>query len=315
MNLITNESLRRPEVLRWHRRIKERYTPPKGIRLTVVLPCSARKPYSKSKSHMLFQKYIRMGAKEKLALVHEVMLTSPLGLVPRELESVYPAAHYNVPVTGYWSREEKDIAVELLADYMKKAGTKLLGHVDGAYREICGELGIPLTRERILSRDSLQELEQKVSEALEEFVPQKRDKLELLRKICDFQFGIGAGEHLIPDTATVRGSQIFLGSEQVAAVNPNNGFFVLSLLGGKLLKEYGKYLVRISFKPTTNSIFCAGIDKADKEIRPGDEAIVIYEGEVVGVGKAVLNGEEMTRAKRGLGVSLRHLRKQDRELP
>lgn len=310
MNLITNESLRRPEVLRWHRRIKERYTPPEGIGLTVVLPCSARKPYSKSKSHMLFQKYIRRGAKEKLGLVHEVILTSPLGLVPRELESVYPAAHYDVPVTGHWSSEEKSIAVGLLADYMKKAGTKMLGHVDGAYREICEELDIPLTRERILSRESLQYLEQKVSEALEEFPPAKTNKLELLRKICDFQFGKGSGEYLVPDGATVRGRQIFLGNGQVAAVNPNNGFFALSLLGGKLLKEYGRHIVEISFKPATNSIFCAGVDKADGEIRPGDEVIVIYEGEVVGVGKAVLNGEEMLRSKKGLAVSLRHLRKQ-----
>ncbi len=315
MNLITAESLHRPEVVRWHRRIKERYTPPQAVKLTAVLPCSARKPYSKSKSHMLFQKHIRNGAKEKIALVHELILTSPLGPVPRELESVYPAAHYDVPVTGHWSSEEKEIAVELLSDYMKKAGTKMLAHVDGAYRDICEELDIPLTREHILSRESLQELEQRVSEALEEFAPQKRDKLEPLRKICDFQFGRGAGEYLISSNAAVRGSQIFLGSEQVAAVNPNSGFLVLALLGGKLLKEYGRHIVEISFKPATNSIFCAGIDKADKEIRPGDEAIVIYEGEVVGVGKAVLNGEEMLRAKRGLGVSLRHLRKQDRELP
>lgn len=306
MNLITNESLRRPEVIRWHRRIKERYTPPKGIGLTVVLPCSARKPYSNSKSHMLFQKYIRMGAKEKLGLVHEVILTSPLGLVPRELESVYPAAHYDVPVTGHWSKEEKDIAVELLADYMKKADTKLLGHVDGAYREICKELNIPLTRERILSRDSLQELEQKVSEALEEFVPQKRDKLELFRKVCDFQFGKGSGEYLIPSNAAVKKYQIFVGGEQAAAVNPHSGFFVLSLLGGKLLKEYGKYLVEISFRPTTNSIFCIGIEKADEDIRPGDEVIALYEGRVVGVGKAMLNGEEIQEAKKGLAISLRH---------
>lgn len=308
MNLITAESLHRPEVVRWHHRVKERYTLPQGVKLTVVLPCSARKPYSKSKSHMMFKKYIRRGAKEKIALVHEVILTSPLGLVPRELENVYPAAHYDVPVTGHWSSEEKSIAVELLADYMKKAGTKMIAYVDGAYREICTELKIPLTEERILSRESLQELEQKVSEALEEFAAKKRDKLESLRKICDFQFGRGADEYLVPKTATARGRQIFSGDEQVAAVNPNSGFLVLSLAGGKLLKEYGKYLVEISFRPATNSIFCAGINKADREIRPGDEAIVIYEGEVVGVGKAVLSGEEMVRAKKGLAISLRHLR-------
>ncbi|MDI6655123.1 MAG: DUF5591 domain-containing protein, partial [Candidatus Hydrothermarchaeota archaeon] len=251
MNLITAESLHRPEVLRWRKRMKERYTPPQGVKLTVILPCSARKPYSKSKSHMLFQKYIRKGAKEKIALVHEVILTSPLGIVPRELEAVYPAAHYNVPVTGHWSGEEKGIAVELLADYMKKTNAAMLAHVDGAYREICEEADIPLTKERILSKESLQELGQRVSEVLKDFPPAKMDKLELLRKVCDFQFGRGSGECLVSRDAAVRGRQIFLGNEQVAAVNPNNGFLVLSLLGGKLLGEYEKYSVEISFKPTT----------------------------------------------------------------
>ncbi|MFH1774476.1 MAG: DUF5591 domain-containing protein [Methanobacteriota archaeon] len=306
MNLITAESLHRPEVLRWHKRMKERYAPPQGVKLTVILPCSARKPYSKSKSHMLFQKYIQKGAKEKIALVHEVILTSPLGLVPRELEAVYPAAHYNVPVTGHWSGEEKGIAVELLADYMKKTNAAMLAHVDGAYREICEEADIPLTKERILSKESLQELEQRVSEVLKDFPPAKMDKLGLLRTLCDFQFGRGSGEYLVPRDAAVRGRQIFLGNEQVAAVNPNNGFLVLSLLGGKLLGEYEKYSVEISFKPTTNSIFCVGVDEADKDIRPAGEVIVIHGREVVGVGKAMLSGVEMVRAKKGLAVSLRH---------
>ena len=34
------------------------------------------------------------------------MVTSPLGLVPRDLEEVWPAGHYDIPVTGDWTRDE-----------------------------------------------------------------------------------------------------------------------------------------------------------------------------------------------------------------
>ncbi len=306
MLLNTAESLNRPEVVRWHRRVLDRYTPPQGIKLTVVLPCSARKPYSKSKSHALFRKYIRRGAGSKRSLVHEVVLTSPLGLVPRELETLYPAAHYDVPVTGHWSSEEKAITVELLSSYMEKAKTKAIAHVEGAYRDICDELSIQMT-EGGLNRDALEELQHEIHEALKDFEPVREDrKLEGVKRICDFQFGLGAGELLIPDGTRIRGRQLFSGGEQVAALNPGSGFLALSLAGGRLLKEYGMHWVDISFKPETNSIFCVGVDETDGGIRPNDEVIVLYNGQVMGVGRALLNGEEMVRAKNGLAVELRH---------
>ena len=35
---------------------------------------------------------------------HEVIVTSPLGLVPRDLEEVWPAGYYDIPVTGDWTQ-------------------------------------------------------------------------------------------------------------------------------------------------------------------------------------------------------------------
>ncbi|MFQ6105953.1 MAG: DUF5591 domain-containing protein [Candidatus Hydrothermarchaeaceae archaeon] len=303
MRFITEESLKRPEVLRWHERIKERYTPPKNIKLTVILPCSAKKPYSKSKSHMQFQKYIRRGAGKKIGLVHEIILTSPLGLVPRELEEVYPASHYDIPVTGHWSKNERAVALELLRDYISKSSAEVVGHVDGACREICSDVGVELTEENILSNTSLRDLERVVSEKLDKCKPVRRDGISNLRRVCDFQFGKGSSRYLLPAGTSTKGRQIFLKNEQIAAVNPNDGLLALSLEGGRLLK---KHIVKISFKLETNSIFCVGVEKAGREIRPNDEVVVIYRNKVVGVGKAVLNGEEMTKARKGLAVSLRH---------
>ncbi|MFQ5974917.1 MAG: DUF5591 domain-containing protein [Candidatus Hydrothermarchaeales archaeon] len=308
MRLITNESLRRPEVIRWHERIIQRYVPPEGIALAIILPCSARKPYSKSRSHRKFIKHIKRGAKGKLPLVHEVIMTSPLGIVPRELENVYPAKHYDVPVTGHWTYEEKEIAIRLLKDYIQKANARILAHVDGSYREICDSLHIPLTKENILSAESLNDLESKIKKTLEDFEVSKTIKRRIgdLKRLCDFQFGRGSSEHLISTNIRRKGYQIFSNDKQIASINPQTGYLALSIKGGELLRGFGSYIVSLSFRPETNNIFSIGIRDADPQVRPGDEVIVEYDGKVVGVGKAILNGNEMVRAIKGLAIVLRH---------
>src|SRR3989449_3991390 len=49
-----SESLTRPEIVRFRRRIRERHGKPPSSRVLVLLPCSARKPYSTSRSHRRF---------------------------------------------------------------------------------------------------------------------------------------------------------------------------------------------------------------------------------------------------------------------
>lgn len=309
MRLITQESMTRPEVLRWHRRLRERYAPPAGITLSVILPCSARKPYSLSRSHTSFQECIRRGARGRSSLVHEVILTSPLGLVPRELEGVYPASSYDVPVTGHWSHEEKEIAVSLLKDYLAKAGTRTIAHVDGAYREICSLLGVPMTGGKLLSQEGLRELEEGVRAGLEAGtgtgISRWERVLEDLRRVADFQFGLGAGEHIVPRGASMKGGRVYLEGRQVAAIR-KDGLLALTLEGARLLLPCGRYTASLNFKPEMRNVFAAGIEAADGDIRPEDEVIALYKGEVVGVGRAVLNGEEMARSKKGLALALRH---------
>ncbi|MFQ5919450.1 MAG: DUF5591 domain-containing protein, partial [Thermoplasmata archaeon] len=90
-------SLSRPEVERFRRRVKDRYGRPSSAPILLLLPCSARKPYSTSRSHRQFRGAIR--ASGNPWAVHVVVVTSPLGLVPLELQLAYPAQHYDVPVT------------------------------------------------------------------------------------------------------------------------------------------------------------------------------------------------------------------------
>jgi len=311
MRYYSCDSLNRPEVRRWHERIRERYFAPEGIKLSVVLPCSAKKPYSISKSHLAFRRAIKAGAGKKLGLVHEVILTSPLGLVPRELEGLYPACCYDTSVTGYWSEEEKSIARELLKDYSQKTSARLIGYCSEAYAEILDSIGIEVVaRENLLSESSLNLLRDRIRELLREEERIKRDKtLEKLRNIAEFQFGRGMGEVVIPEGVKLRRNDVYYKGRKIAKLHDRYGYLNLTLEGAEALAKTGKYTVHIDFLPQTNSIFCVGVVEADERIRPGDEVAVVYKGEVAGTGKAVLSGREMVRASRGMAVKLRKRRK------
>src|SRR5205807_2883209 len=117
MRAYSAESLARPEIVRFRRRIRERYAKPPSARILLLLPCSARKPYSTSRSHRRFRDAILASANP--SVVHEVIVTSPLGLIPRELERFHPARAYDIPVTGDWSRDEAAIVIEDLAAFVE----------------------------------------------------------------------------------------------------------------------------------------------------------------------------------------------------
>ena len=106
------QSLTRPDILRYRKRIMERYVRPADKKVLLLIPCSAKKPYYSSKSHQAFKRVLT--SVSNFDVVHEVIITSPLGAVPRELELYYPAAQYDIPVTGHWDREEVAMVQEMV---------------------------------------------------------------------------------------------------------------------------------------------------------------------------------------------------------
>lgn len=74
--------------------------------IALYFGCSFHKPFSKSFIHM---KTIRMLKKHNLDdLVQQFIVSEPLVICPRELETKFPAANYNFPPTrlGKMGREE-----------------------------------------------------------------------------------------------------------------------------------------------------------------------------------------------------------------
>jgi archaeosine synthase len=102
---------------------------------------------------------------------------------------------------------------------------------------------------------------------------------------------------------------MLLDKEQIATLSFETGLYSLNLKGGEILRDIGTNWVEIDFEMKTNTLFAPGILDADTSIIPKDEVVILRKDEVVGVGKAVLSGEEMKKATKGVGVKVRHRKK------
>ena len=312
---ISDASIRRPEVKRWHSRVEERFLPPKNTELVLLFPCSAKKPYSFSRSHTLYRKAVKEALGSGVFRVHELILTSPFGVVPREWEWL---AKYDIVVTGHWSEEEIKPAAELLAKTLEKypKGTPIIAHLDEAYARIA-ELASEMSGREVIftrvengttSRESLQSL----TETLREFQLEgsKEDRtyryFEKVRKVFDFYFGAGAGEAVLPEDGKVKGSKmlrLFVGNQQTGTFK--DGVISVTPFGmQRIYNSLRAYWVRIDFE-LRGDVFAVGVNEADERIRPDDIVGIVRDEKVVGVGKAVLSGEEMVNAKKGVAVKVR----------
>jgi archaeosine synthase len=311
----TLESQNRVEVQRFAQRVHDRYTPPK-LDILLLLPCSAKKPYSTSNSHQ----HIHHRIGKLTRYIHEVIITSPLGIVPRELELTYPAAHYDTPITGHWDREERSFVEKHLTCYLEQNNYKtIIAHVSGAYLEICEDVAEKLSREiiltaqdNILSKDSLHNLKEHIESTLTNNTPKRNTeetKKDLMRAVADYQFGAHTGTHLLPDDSIIKAPypkhQAYHNGKQLASLIPQYGTLALTIHGAKQLASLNKYTVTIDeFKPK-GTILAAGITNADPQIRQGDE-VLVQNTQILAVGRAHMSGEEMIKSTRGVAIDLRH---------
>ncbi|MHA1588062.1 MAG: DUF5591 domain-containing protein [Candidatus Thorarchaeota archaeon] len=326
LSLIGPESYDSPTVKRFRDCLSSRYTPPEHKKLVLLLPCSARKPYSESKSHQRFIKTIDRSIGAARSSVAETILTSPLGVIPRELERLYPAAYYDIPVTGDWDIEETEIAADALVTHLQKFAESvvIVAHVSGGYLDVVKSAEDRLTQSIVYttdqhspsSFDSLQSLQNTLSD-MREVLSLKGGPPTLfkdtLRATADYQFGPGAGEALVPDGSKLGGKLYRMvvcrvDKEQTCAFIGERGSLSLTLEGGRCLIPLQRYWVRFEGRKLEGgSIFAVGINEADPEIRPGDEVIVLNnQDELIAVGRSEMSGREMCDFKKGQAVSVRH---------
>ena len=294
------ESMFRREIALFEERLVSRYVPPRSD-ICVLIPCAARKPYSLSRSHQMFMRVIDSRA-------HEVIVTSPLGVVPRELELVYPAGHYDVPVTGYWDLEEQELLTGFLTAYLEKHRyDRVLCHLEGGAKAVALEaakragvtLEITCNDDRPLSQESLRAL----NAALEGC---RKVKNDFIHGTMLFQFG----EDVDTKGLVVKGRypqvKALLKKTQLFTTDPTTGLIRPTHEGWARISGY-RVKISDGFIPQ-GDVLAPGVADCDPRIREGDEVLVEGDG-YLATGKAAMGAQEMLSSKRGVAVKVRKTRK------
>ena len=290
----TYQSRDDPLIQDWRARVADSHMPPKHQRnLLVLLPCSAVKPYRTSQSHRRFMSAITTNS------AHQVMVTAPLGLVPRELEEIWPAANYDIPVTGDWDLDELEVIRDMLERLCSRVGYSRIINHSGVDINIEG-IEITDTRkgESAGSADSIERLRNAVSQADEEMslnsIKKSQNTLEQLRALSRFQHGNDAWL----EDAAIRGRPpiftIMKGGEQIAMWNPRTGRFAFSKACLPLLMQSGTFPI-VELSPDLDwkgDLFSSNVIAADSNIRIGDEILVIQKDSLVGSARAEAAGWE-----------------------
>ena len=295
----TGESITRVEVRRFAERLITRYVPP-DAEVAVLLPCSARKPYSRSQSHRRFSAAIDGRA-------HELILTSPLGLVPRDLELLYPAAHYDVPVTGYWDREEKDLIATTVAAYLKKHGyRRVIIHLEGGAAEVAeqaAEMAGIVPEHTGHGRPAGSGALNTLAGALG---GEKRVRNDIVRGVASWQFGVKIETRGLLVRGRYPRLSITRDRVPLFSVDPGTGLLRPTFQGWELLGE--RYIVQIDDFIPEGDILAPGVAGVDPAIREGDEVLV--QGRLAtATGRAAMGASEMERSSRGVAVRVRKVRK------
>lgn len=152
--------------------------------------------------------------------------------------------------------------------------------------------------------------------------------LRRIRGIADYQFGPGCGAALFPEDVSIERSMstgkirlIRTGDVLLASLRPTDGMFTLTIAGAeRLVGGVGDlgYTVTVlddvsEFVSQRRNVFAKHVVDAGEEIRPGDEVIVLNsKREVLGVGRALLNLEEMLAFNVGVAVKIRRGSARDR---
>ena len=312
MAAATDDAIRRVEIQRFAERVTTRYRNRFSNPL-VLVPCSARKPYSESQSHGQFHDAIQFRG-------HTVSITSPIGVVPQELELTYPAQHYDAVVTGEWSETEIDFVADVLAAYLRRNEyPRIVAHVPEDYRPIVDRALAAIDREPDVeftvadhptTSASLANLASTLSSELK--YAKRERQVNTLRAVADYQFGEGAGDAIFED---VRISSRYpklrahdADGEQLAALVPNYGVLAFTLAGARRWVESDaptKVVEIDDFVPHGN-VLAPGVVAASDEIRVGDE-VVVRGPSAFGVGRAEMSGPEIVESTRGVAAAVRHV--------
>ena len=287
------ESLCRPEVLRHMKKLRQM---PKKRDLVILPP--TRKPYSKFISGKLGEFYT-YGDEKQIDLDNTdfMVLDIPFGLVPLEIDEVYPLSQNDAPKT-------RDVdAIEFAEDFIDE----FVEYYDQVFihRRINEDLELGLLNKCENSDE----------------IRYQKDDIKKIRAIADYQFGVGAGEALFRGKINIEKSKktgkirhIYDGKVLIVNMRASDSLLILSKEGAKRLHnamEYPKNRVVVNkdsepFALDGKSVFCKFVVDCDDDIRSNDEVLIVNEEDkLLAYGKALLGACEIKQFETGQAIKTR----------
>ena len=154
--------LNHPHFRIWQEYFQKFYEVPKEKDTLLFVPCSYKKPYPKSKTHMAL--YGTLRSIKGTARIHVVVVSTP-GVIPMEHANSYPFASYDWPEwleSPELMREYVEVTKERVKDYLKAHEYKkyycFLKYTQTyeAIKKACDELGIKI--ENLLDKETYEKI-------------------------------------------------------------------------------------------------------------------------------------------------------------
>ncbi len=115
-------SLSRPEVSHYRKRLLERYSPPENARVLLLAPQTRKKPFHKAHDFKIIRQVFQRLGEELSGSVHVCFYAAPFGVIPLELDEVYPLSQHEIALP--LDRETVDYVAAQVSEYVRRTHYK-----------------------------------------------------------------------------------------------------------------------------------------------------------------------------------------------
>ena len=116
---LDSASLARPEVVHFRTQLRENYSPPKPAKTLLLSPQTRDKPFHKAREYQKMRRFLRKLDPELRGRVHICFYDAPFGVIPVELDEVYPLSQHET--ASPFDRETSEYVADQVANYIKRS--------------------------------------------------------------------------------------------------------------------------------------------------------------------------------------------------
>jgi archaeosine synthase len=278
----------------------------------LLSPCSYKKPYASSRTHQKLDSVIE--ASGLADAVHKVVVTSPVGLVPEEIDCLPPASSYDIPVIGVWDANEREMIAEELEAYLKRHRYELvINHVSTEMPALKQLANVTTVDDHPLSGPSQESLLRALKTAGVEGRDRREGRrgrfLSRMESLAEVQFGTTIGFDNARRQRLPSGFRSILAIGGKEAATWSEGPLAVLGAGAAALAAKVRHLVTVEDIKLTGDVFAPGVLDATSDFRRGDEVAVVARTpagpEVRAAGVALMSGMDMKEQRRGRAVAVR----------